>query len=791
VSGHATYLRCQSEEQSSVYRFLEAWKSQGEISSTKTGEELQELREELLSLSRKVTQSSLDSVSGSASQVSHDATVKKITEVISGIVATRTKAEKEYRILDRLVFPGIRRRENAIEPARAGSYRWLLYPPSATSPAEIPSSRRLPSILTQGLRREAPPGSSESDDGFNRRIKALWDLQQWAVNKAQSLRERGDTSELCAQTREGFLTWLESGSGMFYISGKPGSGKSTMMKFLAGEKRTADGLKSWAADKELAFASFFFWSSGLPLQRSIEGLYRGLLWQTLSTCPKLISAVFPRMWDDDSDRPSVLSPDNELLLSELEAAFLRLISASSALPNLRICFFIDGLDEFDGDHWKLAKLLKDWASSSSDVKICVSSRPYSAFEHSFITQPERCLRLHEHTYQDMIQVAQDELGSTERHATLGSDPDYGLLIKSAVNKANGVFLWLHLALRHLVRGIDSQFSTPQLAEMLHAMPGDVSEMFQKMLDKVLARPDCFRVALTLLCLSNPELSRGVGRYVMFFAVMDDVMDGSIEPDDLLRDSLGMYSPSQIERHLSSVEARLRGRCEDFIDIRHSHDGDIPSPLQRYVEFVHRDLQDFLIQNYIVRKLHNITGFSSSKLAGLNRYLGLVLLKMVPSIARRRSIVDTLVDDFYYSESVSAPEFKLLVTLILASNEVSSAAEGILQRYCSVLALRDNMPGQRTEHKVYYGTDKRQNPVHLGMSLLSAAAFHRHDEYVLDMVTQNPILLQLAVNGCLLLSASLGGAAALSTLVHQQKQTNFGTAHGSPGGKKILDTIGKI
>lgn len=39
------------------------------------------------------------------------------------------------------------------------------------------------------------------------------------------------------------------------------------------------------------------------------------------------------------------------------------------------------------------------------------------------------------------------------------------------------------------------------------MPEGVSDMFQTMLDKLLARPDCVRVAITLLCLSDPTLPK--------------------------------------------------------------------------------------------------------------------------------------------------------------------------------------------------------------------------------------------------------------------------------------------
>lgn len=47
-------------------------------------------------------------------------------------------------------------------------------------------------------------------------------------------------------TRQSFLDWLSTGNGIFHVSGKLGSGKSTLMKFLCEHDRTKAELKKWA-----------------------------------------------------------------------------------------------------------------------------------------------------------------------------------------------------------------------------------------------------------------------------------------------------------------------------------------------------------------------------------------------------------------------------------------------------------------------------------------------------------------------------------------------------------------
>lgn len=49
-----------------------------------------------------------------------------------------------------------------------------------------------------------------------------------------------------AAAKAAFLAWLSSGDGIFHISGKLGSGKSTLMKFLCEHESTVTMLNQWA-----------------------------------------------------------------------------------------------------------------------------------------------------------------------------------------------------------------------------------------------------------------------------------------------------------------------------------------------------------------------------------------------------------------------------------------------------------------------------------------------------------------------------------------------------------------
>ncbi|KAL8330894.1 hypothetical protein RB593_001716 [Gaeumannomyces tritici] len=141
-----------------------------------------------------------------------------------------------------------------------------------------------------------------------------------------------------------FRTWLGGPSkGTFWITGKAGSGKSTLINFLLEHPETERLLEQWAtssAHKPLLLVSHFFWSRGSKLQRAHEGLLRTMLFQILVAHPELIKKVCPQRFLPFRCLDSWTS-------KELRDAFGELAKIKS-LPT-RIFVFVDGLDEFEGE----------------------------------------------------------------------------------------------------------------------------------------------------------------------------------------------------------------------------------------------------------------------------------------------------------------------------------------------------------------------------------------------------------------------------------------------------------
>ncbi|TLS20914.1 uncharacterized protein PpBr36_10715 [Pyricularia pennisetigena] len=150
-----------------------------------------------------------------------------------------------------------------------------------------------------------------------------------------------------------FNNWLEDpNQSIFWISGNPGSGKTTLMRHAFHDPSTREKLQRWASsaiegetnvrrrDKpELLMAAVFLFEAGSYVQKSREGILRGMLYQILTQKPEFIPVCFPSFMQGPWP-PRV--PFNTTV--NLSQAFYQLFARMS--KTLRLCMFIDGLDEY-------------------------------------------------------------------------------------------------------------------------------------------------------------------------------------------------------------------------------------------------------------------------------------------------------------------------------------------------------------------------------------------------------------------------------------------------------------
>ncbi|KAF7117748.1 hypothetical protein CNMCM5793_006928 [Aspergillus hiratsukae] len=377
--------------------------------------------------------------------------------------------------------------------------------------------------------------------------------------------------------RKSFRSWLTDGHGIFHISGKLGSGKSTLMKFLYTDPRTHEMLRKWAGSGTLVMASFFFYKPGSQLQKSTTGLFRSLLYQTLSKVPSLVPKILPEQWKEIRSIPWQAYSKIDFSPETLQGAFLRLIEDQS--EDLRICFFIDGLDEreemsVDDDNWAMVNSLCCWCRESSGrTKICVSSREYNVFMEHF--PAERRIRMQDLTQEDMRIYIRD------RTRFIQSSDRSEHIIDSIYQKADGIFLWVALVTRRLNDLHENGASWEILRRELDHAPQGLSDLFDHILQS-LDPSDRKRAYQTFAMMR--KASECEFPLLLSFYYFIDYYTGDPDTCDYAR--WGADNMSERDR-IVQARKKLMGYCGGLAEV---DPGRLEDPT---ISFTHRSVPEFL------------------------------------------------------------------------------------------------------------------------------------------------------------------------------------------------------
>ncbi|KAI1750325.1 hypothetical protein F4782DRAFT_541685 [Xylaria castorea] len=264
-----------------------------------------------------------------------------------------------------------------------------------------------------------------------------------------------------------FSSWLRDGDGIFWISGKAGSGKSTMMKFITDHEISNQIANEWAAPKPVIITS----------QR---GLLQTLLFDIFRQCSTLIPLVCPKRWE--VARRVGLNLDASWTIPELSACLQEIAGQNDS--TVRFVLFIDGLDEFSGDYVDLCQALQS-LSESRHIKLCVSSRPWNVFQDFFGQKPNTTLSIPEFTREDIRKFAQSRLGTHPRWKTCCMNEKHQrLLMQEIANRVEGVFLWAFLVTQSLREGLSNDDTMTDLQRRLRSLPTDLERLFKNLLNGV-------------------------------------------------------------------------------------------------------------------------------------------------------------------------------------------------------------------------------------------------------------------------------------------------------------------
>ncbi|KAF7713452.1 Uncharacterized protein PECH_001310 [Penicillium ucsense] len=348
--------------------------------------------------------------------------------------------------------------------------------------------------------------------------------------------------------------------GFLWLSGKPGAGKSTIMKFTYLE------LKKATSRENSLIASFFFNARGDTLEKTVQGMFRSLLLQLLEGYPYLQVVL------DDPDiipRGQKTCPCLNTLRDLLSKAILTLGSKGFTC-------FVDALDECDEQQAvDMVQYFEDLAERSSSqgvpFKICFSSRHYP---HIAV---KRAIRLtledEQGHFQDLNLYITNRLRIDESHILekVGS-----LLIK----KAAGVFIWVVLVVEMLDR--DYRRGGIVLHQKLKKLPSDLSELFRDILRRDGDDVEDLRLGLLWILFAKRPLRLQEFRHAVW---------SGLSPEELSEEDQDFTSDTHfIESMIRFVIASTKGLAE------------ITKGSKPIVQFIHESVRDFLIKDQGLNQL---------------------------------------------------------------------------------------------------------------------------------------------------------------------------------------------
>ncbi|RPA74493.1 hypothetical protein BJ508DRAFT_319582 [Ascobolus immersus RN42] len=351
-----------------------------------------------------------------------------------------------------------------------------------------------------------------------------------------------------------YKAWLDTGlrsthHGFLWIKGKPGAGKSTVMKFAYEKSK-----RIYQQSSSSIVLSFFFNARGERLEKSVEGMYRSLLYRLLTQIEGLQIDI----------GDLVLSDNMTWNVGALRGLFE---SAIRNLEDRRLTCFIDALDECPLK--EVQELVKDFQTLGQlatelgvSFSVCFSSRHYphvriqKAIEIVLEERPEHVSDIKKVIDQD-LKIGND-----------GDDVEY--IRKEMVERAQGIFLWVVLVIRILNEEY-SDGRVHRLRKRLEELPTDSHQLFRDMLTRDAKNIDELILCLQWVLFAKTPLSREE----LYFAILAGT------EDEVPEWNRAVVTYKVIEKFILSSSKGL-------IEVMRGG--------RQAVQFIHESVRDFLLKD---------------------------------------------------------------------------------------------------------------------------------------------------------------------------------------------------
>jgi ankyrin repeat protein len=406
----------------------------------------------------------------------------------------------------------------------------------------------------------------------------------------------------------GYVTWMDRRAvfkdhGLLWIKGKPGSGKSTMMKEAL---RHAEDTFS---QSRTTIAGFFFNARGLNnLEKSPLGLYRSLLHQVLqqdALAMHHLASIHKQKFN--------ANPNFQWSEEELQQLLLRVFATSESRAAV---LFIDAMDECNDDEVRgLVRFFKHLAkkafTTGACLNICFSSRhyPYISIEKC----PE--VVVEDNNRADILRYI----------VTEAEDNRFVVDLKEEIfERSSGVFLWVVLVIT-MLQDKGRGKSLKWLRQKLDETPPELHTLFQALFsqndhkDDEMARSQTICLMQLMLCATRPPTLGEIHTALAFGRQAYDSVQTWNDSEEYLettsqrKDLIMNLSRGLVEEN-PGIKFRIHAPTNDlhvFVDREEAYERLLDAEYETTYQFAHETVREFFLSGDGFRLL----GFFPDNIAG--------------------------------------------------------------------------------------------------------------------------------------------------------------------------------
>jgi hypothetical protein len=181
------------------------------------------------------------------------------------------------------------------------------------------------------------------------------------------------------------------------------------------------------------------------------------------------------------------------------------------------------------------------------------------------------------------------------------------LQRAIIAKAEGVFIWVYIVARDILKSVRNRDSIPELWKMVQALPRDIEPLYDHIMSQIEHfnlpwSSRIFQIVRARLELGSTPNAKGLtgDGFTSGFTVAKDDSGGCLSivdiylslDEDLDYKTVGTKFQDQLDSKCQEAEFHIAARCACLLEVRNTN-GDSSASSRSLVQYLHRTARDFI------------------------------------------------------------------------------------------------------------------------------------------------------------------------------------------------------